>query len=306
MNELDAKIDVCEFLSYYSAKTWHDLMCVHHELFKMYEVTITQNLVREFLIHKKMFSLPMHIYESVNEQANGNDLEIFVETQNGFLFIPVQVKVIKQGYKYPSINHPVGTKQQIDCLIDYANKKRGIPAYIFYNYCEDYEFEDYVSDYLPGLDTEQFGCTIGNAYSINSNFFERAGLRKWSIPTFQELHMPLNYAVPLLTAFSRLINGNSSDVSWFLTRNNSKYFQQIRYYSFEELHVDESWDQMLPPPKISGVSNLPGMGDPFEHPTIEPVNRKSRINLPYSPALFTPKYRIIISANHRGGIWEVS
>ena len=66
----------------------------------MNEVTITQNLVREFWVDSRVFDLPIRIFESRNEKANGNDLEVLIETNLGYVMLPIQVKIIKENEEH--------------------------------------------------------------------------------------------------------------------------------------------------------------------------------------------------------------
>ena len=189
------------FFGMFSARTWLHLKLVKDGAFRLNETTITQNLVKDFWIESKLYEFPIKIYESANEKVNGNDLEILIETARGSIMLPIQVKVIEDTDKYSGITHVVREIQQIDLLIDYAIQKKGIPAYIFYNYYNDDNFEEYVSNHFSQYSVEEFGCTIGSAINIGRAFLKEGGLKRWQVPSFEDIHMPARFAVPLHLAF---------------------------------------------------------------------------------------------------------
>lgn len=302
MNSENDKNYILEFLADYSARTWIELKKVHQGHFRINETTITQNLIKDFVIHSEYLGLPIYLFESRSEKVNGNDLEIFVETANGFVLIPTQAKIIK-GSKYPTISHTVGAKPQIELLIEYANTLQGIPAYLFYNYFDDYSFQEYIDRVLPEYYDLHFGCTIGSAFTIHENFYYKFGQRKWDIPTFEDLHLPMNYAVPILYAFFRLINGGMKDVSWFVKKRIG-FPQNIRFYQFKELVSNESWKPFWKSGGISGISDTPPlMGDPFE--TVMGYVPKVLTHSD-TPERFAPMYRIIICRESKYKIYHVS
>jgi hypothetical protein len=281
-----------DFFGMFSVRTWLHLRLVKEGAFRLHETSITQNLVKDFWIESKMYDFPIRIYESTKERVNGNDLEILIETQAGYIMLPVQVKVLKQDERYTGISHVVRGIQQIDLLLDYATKKGGIPAYIFYNYTDDYDFHDYVATRFPTSNVCEFGCTIGNAEGIRKSFFERGGINQWSIPYFSDIHLPVRFAIPLHWAFCKLIDGKNEQVEWFLGKEFKSRF--VRRYTGQELANDEFWKELFSPGKISGISDTPLMGDPMEDVLRERA-RAARIESEGNPHLFSPQFRVVIS-----------
>lgn len=45
---------------------------------KIYETTITQNLIFDLVLQDELGHFPVKIFESLDEKTNGNDLELFV------------------------------------------------------------------------------------------------------------------------------------------------------------------------------------------------------------------------------------
>ena len=138
--QLQATPDLCTWSRLVSALIWERIGFVRYRKgIKITETTVTQNLVFEFWLSAKSRSLPIEIYESKNEKSNGNDFEIFLETPKGFILLPVQCKIISKTDKYNSINHNTAGVDQIDLLLNYAQKKKGIAAYFLYNYFDHWD-----------------------------------------------------------------------------------------------------------------------------------------------------------------------
>jgi hypothetical protein len=289
---------VCDFFALFSMRTWHELELVQKGAFRLDETTITQNFVKDFWVESKVFNFPIRLFESKNEKANGNDLEVLIETNTGYIMMPIQIKVIKENEKYIGISHKVQSVNQIDLLIDYANKKRGIAAYIFYNYYSDHNFREYASTISENVAYKHFGCTIGNAYNIRKAFYERDGKNTWKIPSFRDLHMPCKFAIPLHYALCKLIDCNYNGIKWFM--GNHFKNRPPHFYKIEDLEEDNFWSEIFPPGRISGTSHAPEMGDIVE--LVTPQSSKIKRNSPISSHadhLFNPMYRIVISKHKK-------
>jgi hypothetical protein len=160
------------WLQLYSVQIWNKIGFVRNRKgLKISETTITQNLIFDFWQLAAASKLPVEIYESRNEKANGNDLEIFVETSKGFISFPCQAKIIQKNNHYNSIHHrnKNNSVYQIDMLIEYADRNRGIPIYLLYNYCNNFKHCQKVEE-LTGYEIENYGCSIVNANFIKENF----------------------------------------------------------------------------------------------------------------------------------------
>jgi hypothetical protein len=101
---------------------------------KIFETTITQNLLFNIMYAHQYLKLPIYLFEAHSEATNGNDIEFFIQCGNNYVLFPVQAKIIYPNNKYKMIDHLVGGKQQIDLLTDYAKQKQGYPIYWLYNY----------------------------------------------------------------------------------------------------------------------------------------------------------------------------
>jgi hypothetical protein len=73
--QLLEKQDLYSFLQLYSVQTWNKIGFVRRKKgLKISETTITQNLIFDFWQLAAASKLPVELYESKNEKANGNDL----------------------------------------------------------------------------------------------------------------------------------------------------------------------------------------------------------------------------------------
>jgi hypothetical protein len=61
----------------------------------------------------------IQIYESRNESANGNDLEVYIEIEyNKYIYLAIQAKRLYiKSQKYKAISHKVNKTYQIDLLL---------------------------------------------------------------------------------------------------------------------------------------------------------------------------------------------
>lgn len=147
---------------------------------KIHETTITQNLVYEMQLLKKRYKIKgITLYESTDEKANGDDLELRILHKNGKVYTyALQAKIIYHTFNkkahllqsgtYTQLKHYVGKgssrKNQIDLLLKYAKKPSHgyIPLYLLYNYISR-RFG------TKGYKRECFGCTAVSAYYLKAN-----------------------------------------------------------------------------------------------------------------------------------------
>lgn len=237
-----------------SSSIWNRIPFSYNMGFKYSEVTITENLlfdIYKFNINNP--SLAINIFEAKNEKANGNDLELCLEIEtNKYIILVIQAKKIYfQTQKYSSISHKVNGKYQIDLLEDYAKREKAIPLYMLYNYSPD----------LKNKNKQYYGCTLISSKFIRENYYLKASLISWKIPTFDELHEKYN-AVPL----HRLaLNGLQ------IKKTIDNYHKDYEIYTKDELINNDRWIEIF-----------------------EKNNQK------YSKSVsdeFEPKYRIILGEN---------
>lgn len=276
--------DICVLFADISIEIWERIKFSREQNLPVHEPTITQNLIFRFWQEAKNKDLPIQLYEANNEKSNGNDIELLLETDGGYILCACQAKISKKNEKYPTINHSVQGVQQVDLLINYASTFKGLPLYLFYNYSIEY-------DYNPNI--ELYGCTIGNAHSIKDMFFterKRNGDIGWRIPSFTKLHYEYFIAEPISEVIFRLLHGG------FLTLPSLAIAHRkndIKFYTREEIDENTFWHNLFPLGQIGFIteSNIQ---------TLIQQAVKSEDG-------FNPKYRIVISKRKKGGaIYRVS
>lgn len=267
--------DLKSFFRHFSILTWNKLgFSFYKNRLKIYETTITQDLLFQFMLLEKESNLAIELFESNLEETNGNDLEILIETEKGYIMLPCQAKIIKRGSnKYTMINHSVKNKYQIELLLEYGLKKKGAPIYLFYNFCDNIEWIYEVSKEIK-FDISEYGCSfvlaenISSIISINIDGNKKA----YKIPSFIDIHPKLAKPFHFMT---NLI-GNSQ---YILELFGKETYNFIKYYNRDELLEDELWHNMIPTPHIG---------------KIEPSLTKEFIEDEIMDK-FSPRFRIILS-----------
>lgn len=274
----------------FSIETW-DRICFTRTMNrgKVYEVTLTQNLV--FQLYQQFHSqdLPFELWEALDERANGNDLELAIETPKGYMLVPCQAKIIKENLRYEELNHFSAGTMQIDSLLAYAKRHEAFPVYILYNYCNDWQYNN--SKWGDNYDElSSNGCSIVSAQYLYDTYRPLdtiSGMYRWKIPSFQDLHP--THGIPLYLFVALLLR------QAYLPFERWRYHQLEngpRFYSYEELDYYKKWDNLTPPPRLSGIKIKP------EIDYLEPSN------IDHRP--FNPRFRIIIpQAKHRTKIVEL-
>ncbi len=227
----------CKLLRRLSQDTWERIQFSRaRQGLKIYEVTITQNLI--FELHKKGSNSGVKVFEAVDEKTNGNDLEFFVKTKGGYLFFPVQAKIIYSNLCYPRLEHG----NQINDLRTYAQSYGGVPLYLLYNYSPNYTDRPRIQ----GINCYpiDFGCTFVSADFLFHNYayqwVDVNGNDRWTIPSFDDLHP--DYAIPWFIPFC--VNRNEIDRQPIFEKLGLSFSEfsnsDIRVFSEDELE-DQNW-----------------------------------------------------------------
>ncbi len=177
------------------------------------------------------------IFEATNEKTNGNDIELFVQTKDGFLFFPIQSKIVYKSQTYPKMEHG----NQINDLISYARSKGGEPFYLLYNFSPDFSF---LGD-IKGIScsSPDFGCTLIDAeYLLKRYAFKRTdkhGEKRWVIPKFHDLHP--KQAIPWFIPFC-IEEADKRKIfeKVFPTLMNNQ-LSNMRKYSMADIEKDMGW-----------------------------------------------------------------
>jgi len=234
------------------------------------ETTLTEELVYQFFMMAAQKILPVKIFQTVNEKANGSDLEILLELNGGVVKLPCQAKIIYATNRYGALYHQVGNKYQIDILIQHAKRIGGYPIYMLYNY------DGYVTKKLlkiAGGTEEYWGCSIGGALEIKNKFFNRT-----KPPTFHEMHPDPCW--PFYHLFESLLT-NDNQLAKILNGFDST---NLKMYSIDDIMNDDSYNDLTSPEAL-------GFVDHFERATVT-ISKDSFLK---EKTEFNPRFRILIT-----------
>jgi hypothetical protein len=272
---MNDELPIINHLKSYASYTWSRIAFTwQNNRGKLFETTLTQDLIFWLYQMGHYTDLPFELWESQDETANGNDLELAVQTPNGYLLFPCQAKKITPLHKYPKLNHSVNGVQQIYSLLKYSHNNNGMGIYLFYNCCQD---RNHTSKHWHGdFDKiSSYGCSVVPADFLNDTYLTDI---RWKIPTFQELHPKAG--VPFHQFIEELITNSAfSNKLWDYYYKDAS----MSYFSYEDLYNPEKWNNLTPPPRISGI--------PAE---------KTLAGTKITQAIeFKPKFRIVINLKKR-------
>ena len=227
---------------------------------KIHETTLTQNLVYELnLLNWRYSRMGLSIFESTDERANGDDLEIKVKDSSGrFITFATQSKILYHNFpqrkgglknladgRYPEMKHPKiykrGSKNQIDLLLNYAKKNGYIPIYLLYNYVNA-NFPLQQKCGVP-FDEKQYGCSIISAHYLK---------KKYALPPhgnlprnikFSDLHPKV--AKPWFVLPCCFHSMGAGGIIGELGGDEVDY--QIKTESDEEVFDDPKWRRLIDP-----------------------------------------------------------
>jgi hypothetical protein len=252
-----------------SMDTWDRLEFANKTDSSFSETTATENLlysINKYKITNGDNSILM--FESKNEQANGDDLEVYLEIgDNKYIYLAIQAKKLyTKIQKYRAISHKVNSCHQIDLLLKYAKLKRGIPLYLLYNYAPNFKNKN----------KKNYGCSIAKANYIYNNFYPKSSSR-WKIPSFDNLHT--KNAIPLY------LLGNNRCFNKFI----GSYCRKLKLYNDSEL-IDNSWIQIeslkykIDEIKDEIIESKTFVNDSNKQLNLSDDDKKS----------FTPKFKVIL------------
>lgn len=279
---------LCNWLKYYSIEVWNRIGFVRRaKRGRISETTITENLIYEFWKLATASRFPIQIYEAKNEKVNGSDIEIFVETDKGFLFLPCQAKILYDNDKYMAISHKVGNNDQIQLLIDYANKKEGIPFYLLYNFSLDKTLYEGLPKKISSSDISLYGCSMIGADFINRFYrhgrTDNNGNKEWLIPKFHNLNPTPAFPFHSLICSLQTLGADE----WIASKKMIIGDVKHKFYSRQEFVKNDYWVDLAPLPSIGFVVNenldfAPENGNELERSTF-----------------FSPQYRIVFPKERR-------
>lgn len=252
---------------------------------KIFEATITQNIVYELNLLKQRYKLnSFTIFEAVDEKANGDDLEICVQHSSGLIYCyAVQSKIIYHSLManrmtrlddgvYKEFEHSNKNGIQIDLLIDYARNYGCVPLYLLYNYVSRKDVIEYTCDVEHGI--RQYGCGIVSAHYLKKMYSNIiTGNLKPNV-RFSDLYGKDNPMLPWLVLAccdykpNELLDG--------LAISGLPY--EVTGISPEVFNDDQRWDQLI---TYSGDN----------------ISTESQFQDEVASEAFNPKYRIFINPN---------
>src|SRR5688572_6394868 len=95
LGQFNLNPNLCNFLQLVAYDTWKRIEFTRtRNGLKIFETTITQNILYEFRIYTDLFpTIPIRMFEAINEPMNGNDIELIIQTRHGFIIAPIQAKI---------------------------------------------------------------------------------------------------------------------------------------------------------------------------------------------------------------------
>jgi hypothetical protein len=271
--------NLCNLLQLISFEIWQRVKFGRTKVgYKVFETTITQNVIFEIYSYSQYHpNIPIKVYEAINEPANGNDIELIIQTRNGYIIAPLQAKIIYKTNNYPSMDHG----NQINDLISYANRIGGIPLYLLYNFFSDPKFVIKHTKCNVKYGKEQFGCSLVNAnYLLNNFAFKKKnknGDTKWIIPKFIDLHHSIALPWFILGCCCDSSNENLNMASLIETLMKPIDYEEekVKTYKLHELIKNDMWK-------------------PFE--INEPNFKEPIYEMAYTK--YIPRYRIVLGSEN--------
>lgn len=238
------KISACNLFSELAVETWERFQFAYEsEGFKIYETTITQNLLYQIEKVREYLDVKIILREAVDEKTNGNDIEFVITDGAKSIKMPMQAKRIYKNLRYSSISH----EGQIDDLIKYAKKVKGIPMYLLYNYKQDYF--DRVDLCSIQSDQRQYGCSLIDAIYIREKFTTKAGRsssRKWRVPKFKDL-VPSPSIPWIVIPCCSAKNFGSKEEVFDVLKIEDDCREQLDYVEFqahEDIMKESAWKEL--------------------------------------------------------------
>lgn len=186
-NKFAATPNLCDLFKLLSIETWKRMEHAYLKRgMKVFETTITQNLIFTINAFNEQYNLNIDIFEALDERTNGNDFELIIRFPNANVefYAPVQSKKVYRDGRYVSMNHG----GQIQSLIDYAKANDAKPFYLLYNVTS----EPIPNAVLFSNPLELTGCTLIPADYLYTSYYnaktKKDGNLAWKIPYFDDLN----------------------------------------------------------------------------------------------------------------------
>jgi hypothetical protein len=269
---------LCSWSKLFSAYVWERIgFCKLVAKMNVFETSITQELLYQFWQLAHNSKLPIQLYQSKDEKANGNDIEIAIQTKQGYFLVPCQAKIVGKNSRYVAFRHQVNGAYQLDTLLTYGRKVRGLPLYLMYNF-HNIPYQNQAIESLHSLDIRELGCSLHPAVLLKTDYsISLTG--KLSIPNFYDLHRKMT--IP----FSRLFC--TVGTTRILEETNTN-LSTIEFYTEGDLTDPDYWQDLAP---LAAIGRIP----PVEEPRFTESPAATATS-------FNPMFRVLLSTErHHGG-----
>lgn len=283
---------VCDVFKAAAIDTWHRIQFSRSTpRMKILETTVTQNIVYEMRLLKDRYpALDYKLFESTDERANGDDLELsVVQFDNKEITYAIQSKIIyhrrgKYGVKlhegyYSRLNHLVGKpplqQKQVKLLLDYADANNFVPLYMFYNYVMG-------SRLAPA---EIYGCSIISAEYLKKNHTAAHGNLDEKTK-FSQLHP--SAAFPWHELVCSFINLTKDEI---LKKLSIETGGEIRTHRPAEL-MGNGWTEIELIPDTPNIEEQKGILITERSFDLEQYDNNK---IQEQPPVFSPKFKIVIN-----------
>ena len=169
----------CELFELIAEDVWDSIVHNHRASVHKNEIGITSDIVSVIRNHHNLNpNFGVWSNPAVNEDVNGGDIDVFVETAtNQFLWYALQAKVLKIGNKYERLV----TKHQWTKLSRLKDMSGCIPFFLFYNGI-DKQLTSITDCCGENVNEKQFGCAIVEINTVRSVALQR------SEPRYRDFH----------------------------------------------------------------------------------------------------------------------
>src|SRR5688500_9990995 len=109
-NQFTAQPNLCDLFKLLSIETWKRIEYAYIKpRIKVYETTITKNLIFTINANNEQFYMNIDILEALDEKTNGNDFELIIRYPGEGLefYTTIQAKKINRHGKYSTMDHGV-------------------------------------------------------------------------------------------------------------------------------------------------------------------------------------------------------
>lgn len=281
-------VNVCHFFQLLSRDVWSRIAFARAMNLKISETTITENLLYNFYDYFEHYAVPVRLYESKEERRNGSDLEVLVETEQGYILLACQAKITYKTGNYAALHHEVGGLRQIDLLMDYAKLHGGIAHYLFYNCPPDFMLPATIGEHES---IEDNGITHLEAQELIEWMVTAKGTRKRPpTPSYTTFHPTM--AEPFHELICQLLSHKHASK----TILPATIRQDITYYNENQVNSEANWREVTSLATVGYVQESIVFNGTDETSDLQPTTKEPE------PKYYRPKFRLVIgSANSDGG-----